>query len=100
MSRPFRYLACGIAFESDLELPGVPLAPGAAASSVRVRFGDVPSSLPQAVECKGAFEAAPDHLLLTVAEVGKFLVRFGKEIVIEPDPSATANDLRAYLLGS
>ena len=39
-------------------------------------------------------------LLLTIPHVARYLVRAGNEILVDPEPAADANDVRAYLLGS
>jgi len=38
--------------------------------------------------------------VLSVAGVGRFCIRDGKEIIVDPDPAASGRNVRLYLLGS
>lgn len=75
------YHACGVTFESQLELPGIPRAKSQQVASVKIYFGDVPPSLEDPADRGAAYDAAPGRLLLR-SPAGRFLVRDGCEIVI------------------
>lgn len=61
---------------------------------------DFPDHLSDALESSAVHEVNAQALLLRVAGVGRYLVREGREILIDPEPDATAHDVRVYLLGT
>jgi hypothetical protein len=67
---------------------------------VVIAEGDFPDVLPDALASSAVHEVNAESLLLRVAGVGRYLVREGREILIDPDPAATAHDVRVYLLGT
>jgi len=66
---------------------------------VGVRYGRVPERLAGSLS-DGALQTAGGEALLTVDRVGRFLVRGGEEIVVDPAPLATERSVRLFLLGS
>jgi hypothetical protein len=48
----------------------------------------------------GAYQASPEVFLLTVPGIARYLVCDGREICIEPAPTATDDDVRIFMLGS
>lgn len=62
--------------------------------------GEFPDHLPDALESSAVHEVDAQALLLRVEGVGRYLVRDGREILIDVDPAATAHDVRVYLLGT
>jgi len=61
---------------------------------------EFPDHLPDALETSAVHEVNAQALLLRVDGVGRYLVREGREILIDVDPAATAHDVRVYLLGT
>tara|TARA_R110002072_G_scaffold303069_1_gene492561 strand:+ start:34297 stop:35229 length:933 start_codon:yes stop_codon:yes gene_type:complete len=94
------YQLCGLSIRSEWELAGAIAVPATTGSQAVIKRGDVPKSLPNAVGRGGAFESAPGRLLLKVPNVGRFLVRDGCEILVAPEPTAQASEIRAFLMGS
>lgn len=70
------------------------------APDVLIAVGDFPDELPDPLGSSAKHEVNAEALLLRVAGVGRYLVRDGREILIDPDPAATAHDVRVYLLGT
>jgi hypothetical protein len=70
------------------------------APDVVIATGDFPDELPDSLGSSAVHEVNADALLLRVAGVGRYLVRDGREILIDPDPAATMHDVRVYLLGT
>ena len=66
------------------------------APDVTVHFGQVPIG---AAPSPG-YSATDDGTLLYVREVGRFLIREGREIIIEADPAGSLRNVRLFLLGS
>ncbi len=101
-----RYLAYNLIFSSDLECPELPLVVHLAAdrqqdkADVHIRYGQVPEVLNNPTRTGGSYQANPDQFLLSVKDVGRYLVQHGNEIIIEPATAAEPNDVRVFMLGS
>lgn len=67
---------------------------------VTVCYGNVPDHLDDVLNSGPIFEATNDHFLMRIQNVGKYLIRNGNEIIIDPDVDATEDVLRLFLLGS
>lgn len=103
LSRTAHYQLAGLRIASDIALPLVvakkedELAHG---QEVSIRLGTLPSSLPGCTgRCSDA-EYDGRSLLLTIPGDVRFLIRDGREILVEPMASAAESDVLAYLLGS
>jgi hypothetical protein len=83
-------------------MPCVELVEAAADSDadVTVRYGAVPRDLPGATHSGVRYQAAPGQALLRVDGVARFLVRDGRDIVIDRDAGAGDDDVRLFLLGA
>ena len=92
------YTAFGLTISSCIALPE--LLKGAGSPDVRIAYGAVPEALAGAVRKGVRYEAAPGKLLLIVDGVARFLVREGKEIVVERHTDVHDDDIRLFLLGS
>jgi hypothetical protein len=94
----FSYRAYGLAIHSELPLPGAsPLAEDKADASIR--FADIDWSPDEAAPGDDGFHFAADEAYLYWRGLGKFLVRGGREIVIEASAEASRELLRLPLLG-
>jgi hypothetical protein len=96
------YLIGGITLISEIALPELPLIQQQSATPhpVQVRLGAVANHLPGAVELDPDCFATPAQYLLNIPGIARYLVTAGCEIVVDPDDSAPALDVRGYLLGS
>lgn len=96
-----RYHLYGVTLESDLDLPEVPRAPATADPAASIRLGVVETDgLPGGRMLGPYLSAAPRALWFSVPEVARFVVRDGREIIVDPHPFVDEDTLRAYLLGS
>jgi hypothetical protein len=93
--KPFEHSVFGLRLHSYLRLPELPTAPGSGTPDVCIFQGTVPAG-----ETKPGYTAIPPGTVLTVPRVGRYLIRDGREIVIEPVEGASERNLRLFLLGS
>jgi hypothetical protein len=89
------YRLFGLDLRSEIGLAGLAPAVEAEAADVDVVFGKVPPG-----EYPPGYSATAEGTLLAVAKVGRYLIRDGREIVIEPAEGASERNLRLFLLGS
>jgi hypothetical protein len=99
------YRAYGLLFSAAIPIPEMMTADasdrrGDSAPDVVITTGDFPDELPDSLGSSAVHEVNAEALLLRVAGVGRYLVRGGREILIDPDPAATEHDVRVYLLGT
>ena len=93
------YTAFGLQISSEPELPG--LMPGTGKPDLTIRFGEVPSNLPEPVKGKGVvYELNNNSFLLKVPGVARFLVKDGHEIVIEKEKNSTEVDLGWFTINT
>ncbi len=89
---------------SEVPLPELePLAAGAGADAtgadeVSIRLGPVPERIANVVANESRWWASRQEYLLCVPQVANFLVRNGREVLVQPAPGALPADIRAYLL--
>lgn len=81
-------------------MPLPELVAGEAEEEVSIRFGDVDYS-PSGALGKGwaYFSPTPEEAILSWQEVGSFLVRGGREIIVDPSPGLDERVLRLFVLG-
>ena len=71
-----------------------------ASPDVRILYGEVPESLPNANWQNGYYQARPGECLLAAHHIARYLVRNGNEIIIDRAAAAPDEEVRLYLLGS
>ncbi|MEA3003034.1 MAG: hypothetical protein QOH81_1822 [Sphingomonadales bacterium] len=93
---PPLYAVFGLRIRSEIALPELPAAATEGAPHVEIRFGgtEAPDEGP------AGYSVSDAGTLLRIADVGRFLIRDGREILVEPAPDASARNLRLFLLGS
>jgi hypothetical protein len=89
------YRLFGLDLRSEIGLAGLAPAVEAGAPDVDVVFGQMPPG-----EHSPGYSAIAEGTLLMVPKVGRYLIRHGREIVIEPAAGASERNLRLFLLGS
>lgn len=97
--------AYGMTFDCEFELPELvavdPLAKSANESDiVQIRFGEVPEALPGRDIPKSWVDVDAELCLLTIRNIGRFLVENGRRITVQKDEDASLDDLRGFLVGS
>lgn len=92
--------AFGLNLASDLPMPELlPAAQDAVADAV-IHLAAVPAQLEDAIARGVRYQSAPGRLLLAVDGVARYLISAGREIIYQPAPDATPDDIRVFLLGS
>ena len=89
------YRLFGLTVRSECSLAGVALGAAGDSIDVEVAFGAI-----TAPEAGPGYSAFGQATLLTVPEVGRYLIRDGREIVIDPLPGGSERGVRLFLLGS
>jgi len=67
---------------------------------ITIRYGKVPEKLEGCVARSVGFQVKPDHYILNIEGVGRFMATYGKNICIEPCPGVEEKDFRMYITGS
>lgn len=93
----FSYTVYGLVIRSVLPLSE--LIAGEGTADVFIRLGKVDCSRSKAVAEGHCFRAFADETYLFWKEVGTFLVRDGREIVVDPAPGVEEQVLRLFILG-
>jgi hypothetical protein len=89
-----------LSIRSQIELPElIASARQGACADVTIELGRVDEQLEGAVDVEPAMQAAPGAFQLSVA-AGRYLVRDGRRILVDPAPGASERDVRLYLLGT
>jgi hypothetical protein len=93
----YSYIAYGLGIHSALPLPE--LVAGEGAADVVVRLGAV-EHMPSELDSEGGrFWATAEEACRVLPKVGTFLVRGGREVIVEPAPGVEDRVLRLSLLG-
>jgi hypothetical protein len=95
-----RYRLFGLAIASDLALPELRVDQEARGIDVAIRLQGLPQPRGPLAPIGEFVELSADEFRLSVPDVGDFMVRDAREIFVCPWPGASAEDVRAYLLGS
>ncbi|MEP5152710.1 hypothetical protein [Planktotalea sp.] len=101
MSAPYHYKAFGLNILSDFAVRTLPDMPKATPDA-RIQIRDIgkPFEASSVTVGKRDWQADGEKLLLDIPDIARFLIAKGKEIWIESAPSADAQDIEAYLIGS
>jgi hypothetical protein len=93
----FSYELFGLRVRSQIELPELFPATPVGNPDVVIRIGDLP---PIEGEIVDSFAVTALGAVLNVPEAGRYLIRNGSEILVEPLSGGSERHLRLYLLGS
>ena len=91
------YRVFGLTVQSEIPLPELVPGQDVAEADVVIRLGMIPAI---EGEVRENFAATDAGGVLNVAGAGRYLIRDGREIIVDPDPAGTERHLRLFLLGS
>jgi hypothetical protein len=94
----YSYQAFGLNFRTCLPCPE--LLPSNQPPEVTITYGQVPEALEAPLAAGEWYQSTPGLILLKIRNVAKYLVKDGKEIIIDRAPQASDADVRLFLLGS
>jgi hypothetical protein len=94
------YKVFGLSFESPLMCPELLTDDSGAAPDIIIRYGEVPEELENPADSGARWQTAPGRYLLNLKRVGRFLVKDGSEIVIQPVEPIAEDNIRTFLLSS
>jgi hypothetical protein len=97
---PYYYRAFGLCVESALACPELLPLDSAPTPDILIRFGEVPESLEHAIDSGARWQTAPGAYLLNLPRVGRYHVREGNQIIIQPVPGIKEQTLRTFLLSA
>jgi HPr Serine kinase C-terminal domain len=95
--KPYSCIAFGLGFHSDL--PITEMDQIETESDVKIRFGRIECPLPLDNNAQHSSRVIDQEVYLSWKSVGRFLVRGGSEIIVDPDPEVLSDRLRLFLLG-
>ena len=99
LTYPYSYRAYSLNILSQTPVTGFETAPVTEAD-VFIRLGEVPVSLPDAVNQGVLFQSTETEFLLNVDQVARYHVRNGREIVVQKLGNASPVDVSAFISGS
>lgn len=97
--------AYGLLFQSAIPLPEMPVAHVADGDTpvdadVVIEFGNVPDHLDEPIQQGRHHDASATEFILRVPDVGRYLIRQGRSIVMDPLDGVDEDDLRVFILGT
>lgn len=95
---PYRYTVFGLRVASCVALPAHSADVGE--PDVHIHFGSVPERLPRPYAEGVLYQASEGRFLFRHDQVARYLVRDGREIVVEPAPEADPERVRLFLMCS
>ncbi len=96
------YHAYTLVLDSELDIPELPLAPASAEEpDIRCRWASVPPAPETQADAEDgqAYRLSADEILYVKQHCGRFLVRAGREILVEAEPGVEERVVRLSLFG-
>jgi hypothetical protein len=96
----YSYNCFGLNIDSEFECPEFFSAEFSGEADVNIRFDQAPDTLDNPKAFGVRYQVKPGEFLLLVDDVARYLVRDGKEILIDPAEGSDHDSIRLFLLGS
>jgi hypothetical protein len=94
------YRVSGLSVVSEIVLPGLIAGTPGRPPQVTIRLGPVPERLPEPTASGPTWQIAAKQFLMRIPDIARFLLNDGQEIVVAPEPNATAADIPIFILGT
>jgi hypothetical protein len=94
----YSYQAFGLIIASSVACPELLPHPGI--PDVSINIGAVPEALEAVQRRETCYEINAEAFLLRLKDIARYLVKGGREIMVEPAPGVPAEEVRLFLLGS
>lgn len=95
----YSYHIFGLSIISQIEIPELSTSP-VDLPDIRIEFGEAPDHLENVLSKGILFESQKDEFLLHLPKIGRYHVKDGSLITIDPKPGASDDEIRLFLLGS
>jgi len=103
-SGSYAYSCFGLQIRSAMALPEIAATPDLSDDRhgpvIDINFGVVPVELANAHHAGHGLQVGGGEVLLTVKDTARYLVRDGREIVVDATPGGSSRNVRLFLLGS
>lgn len=96
----FNYRLHGLRVRSCIALSELPLCDRSGETDISIVVGRVPETLPDPRVSNPDYQVGKGTFLFTVPDVARYLVRDGREILVERLDGSDERDVRLFLLGS
>lgn len=97
--KKYRYTIFGLVIESEIELTGL-IQSNATPPDTIIKLGKVPEHLEE-IKNKGIlYESSKNDFLFKFETVGRYRVKNGREIIVQPNKNATPEEIQLFLLGA
>ena len=100
-SPPFNaYHLAGLRIVSEIALPGLMACADQIGPSVSIRRARLPETLSSVTAVFPEGQCNDNELLFSIPDAGRYLIRSGSEILVDPAANSSLGDVAAYLLGT
>ena len=94
------YYLAGLRIVSEIALPGLMACADQIGPSVSIRCARLPETLSSVTAVFPEGQCNDNELLFTIPDTGRYLIRSGSEILVDPAANSSLGDVAAYLLGT
>ncbi|MEO5929563.1 MAG: hypothetical protein ABIR47_06500 [Candidatus Kapaibacterium sp.] len=92
------YIAFGLTLQSDITLPDL-FSGGDGMADISIVYGEVAERGDEGADERGYYLLRPDLACYAWPELGRFRIRDGREITVQPDPGVDVRVLRSLVMG-
>jgi hypothetical protein len=94
------YRVFGLSLESPIDCPELLPAEGTPAPDILIRYGDVRPALEHPLDGGPGWQVSPGQFLVDVDGLGRFHVRDGHAITVQPAAGTPVEQIRSFLLSA
>ena len=94
------YYLAGLRIVSEIALPGLMACADQIGPSVSIRCARLPETLSSVTAVFPEGQCNDNELLFNIPDAGRYLIRSGSEILVDPAANSSLGDVAAYLLGT